>query len=123
MWELLIYSATSAFNMTPLRIFELYILTSTVCDVCGVWLGSQGYLWRAKMGCRGILSDGGVGIPCRTRLYIYSLHLIRLTDPYMIGNDNFFSLALKRKPTMPCNSICLLSRSSTTTRPYKSVSA
>lgn len=35
MQELSIYSATSASNMTPLRIFELYILTSTECDVCG----------------------------------------------------------------------------------------
>ncbi len=89
MWELLIYSATSAFNMTPLRIFELYILTSTVCDVCGVWLGSQGYLWRAKTGCRSILSDGGVWAFHVDLGCIYSLHLIRHTDPYMIGNDNF----------------------------------
>lgn len=99
MRELLIYSATSAFNMTPLRIFELYILTSTVCDVCGVGLRSQAYLWRAKMGCRGILSEGGGGGHSIDLCSIYALDLIRLTDPYMIGNDNFFSLALKQKPT------------------------
>lgn len=90
MRELLIYSATSAFNMTPLRIFELNILTSTVCDVCGVWLGSQAYLWGAKMGCRGILSDGSVSISCRSSL-LNTLYLITLTDPCIIGNDNFYS--------------------------------
>lgn len=35
------------------------------------------------MGCRGILSDGGVGIPCSC---IYSVHLIILTDPCMMEN-------------------------------------
>lgn len=78
--ELSIYSATSASNMTPLRIFELYILTSTVCDVCGAGLRPQTYLWRAIIGCRGILFDGGVTdshyIYC-----IYAVCLIRLTDP------------------------------------------
>lgn len=67
----LIYSATSAFNMTPLWIFELYILTSIVCDACGVWRGSQAYLCRAKMGSRGTLSDEAF----RVDLHCYTLYI------------------------------------------------
>lgn len=97
MRERLIYSATSAFNMTPLWIFELYILTSIVCDACGVWQGSQAYLCRAKMGRRGILSDEAFHVDLHC---IYALHLIRFTDPCMIGNDNF-SLPLKPPRLVP----------------------
>lgn len=39
MQKRLIYSATSASNMTPLWIFELYVLTSIVCDACGAVAG------------------------------------------------------------------------------------
>lgn len=56
MQERLIYSVTSAFNMTPLWIFELYILISIVCDACGVRQGSQAYLRQAKIGRSGVLS-------------------------------------------------------------------
>lgn len=98
MRERLIYSVTSAFNMTPLWIFELYILTSIVCDACGVRQGSQAYLCQAKIGRSGVLSDEAFHVDPHC---VYSLHLITLTDPDVIGNVS----VLQQKATK-ARSVC-----------------
>lgn len=98
MRERLIYSVTSAFNMTPLWIFELNVLTSIVCDACGVRQGSQAYLRQAKIGRSGVLSDEAFHAEPHC---VYALPLIRRTDHDTIGDDN----------------ICVLQREATKTRP------
>lgn len=72
----LIYSATSASNMTPLWIFELYVLTSIVRDACGAVAGPV--CAEPKRAAGAYCLDGAPLCGCAR--YTPSLHLIKLHD-------------------------------------------
>lgn len=72
----LIYSATSASNMTPLWIFELYVLTSIVRDACGAVAGPV--CAEPKRAAGAYCLDGAPLCGCAR--YTPPLHLIKPHD-------------------------------------------
>lgn len=98
----LIYSATSASNMTPLWIFELYVLTSIVRDACGAVAGPV--CAEPKRAAGAYCLDGASLCGCAR--YTPSLHLIKPHDRNL--EFPFFSPPLLKLPAFLLrSSFCL----------------